>query len=171
MITNDILKKVCIINASSNNDSSCFSIANNIFPKANIIDLKQKNIGFFDYNNANANDDFLDTLNEMLSSDLIIFASPVYWYNVTGELKVFFDRWTDTLMFYKDKKVQFSGKFFGLISTYGNDCGYIEQIIDKTCKYMGMESIGSLMISNKELEDKQSLEVKIQAFKNTFYKG
>ena len=38
------------------------------------------------------NDDMKDVLETMRTADVIVFATPVYYYSVSGQLKTFFDR-------------------------------------------------------------------------------
>ena len=38
----------------------------------------------------------------MIGAFTIIFVTPVYWYAMSGRMKVFFDRWTDLLKIDKD---------------------------------------------------------------------
>ncbi|ELP87960.1 hypothetical protein EIN_418090 [Entamoeba invadens IP1] len=38
------------------------------------------------------NDECFKLLNEMLESDIVVFAFPVYWYDLPGEVKLFVDR-------------------------------------------------------------------------------
>ncbi len=43
-------------------------------------------------------DDFLDIVNSIREADVIILGSPVYWGNVTGKMKTFFDRHTGDVL-------------------------------------------------------------------------
>lgn len=54
----------------------------------------------------------------MLDADNIIFATPVYWYAMSGRLKTFFDRLTDLL--YTHKSI---GKGLKAKKTYLIACG------------------------------------------------
>ncbi len=42
--------------------------------------------------------------------DVLIFATPVYWYSMSGIMKVFFDRITDLLTIKKDIGRKLKGK-------------------------------------------------------------
>ena len=54
------------------------------------------------------NDDMIEIFNSINKSDMIIFASPIYWWGVTGIMKIFIDR----LYFYhsSNNKSLISGK-------------------------------------------------------------
>lgn len=164
--------KSCIISASSNPDSHCAKLATELLPQAKHIDISKKNIGFFDYKNENADDDFRDVITDMLDHDLIILASPVYWYTVSGQMKVFLDRWTDILMFYKEIRPKFKMKYFALISTYSGNQGFTEETIKLTGEYMGMHYLGGLLVSSTELEqDVSIIKEKIDSFRETLEKN
>jgi len=62
-----------------------------------VIDLSEKNISPYDYDHNNLNDDFMPVMNEILQYKKIIFATPIYWYAASAQMKVFIDRTTDLL--------------------------------------------------------------------------
>ncbi|WP_010095173.1 flavodoxin family protein [Ornithinibacillus scapharcae] len=43
------------------------------------------------------NDDYYSIINQMEKHDIIIFATPIYWYSMSGLMKNFIDRWSQTL--------------------------------------------------------------------------
>jgi len=63
----------------------------------NIIDLSEKNISPYDYDHKNLDDDFISIMNEILNYEKIIFATPVYWYAASAQMKIFIDRMSDFL--------------------------------------------------------------------------
>ena len=42
-------------------------------------------------------DEFLKIIQAMIESDVIVFATPVYWYAMSGSMKIFFDRFSDLI--------------------------------------------------------------------------
>ncbi|MEZ5894320.1 MAG: NAD(P)H-dependent oxidoreductase [Parvularculaceae bacterium] len=64
-------------------------------PGAEVHDLARLVIGPYSYDYAYADDDFLPLARKMPAADAIIFASPVYWYSMSAQMKAFFDRLTD----------------------------------------------------------------------------
>ena len=62
------------------------------------IDLARLRIGPFDYRQLDDRDDFLSVVETMARSEHIVFATPVYWYAMSGLMKTFFDRLTDLLL-------------------------------------------------------------------------
>lgn len=59
---------------------------------AEVINLSDYQYSYFNYTHANKDDDFKDLALKMIEADCIIFVTPVYWYAMSGQLKVFFDR-------------------------------------------------------------------------------
>lgn len=111
-----------------------------------IIDLRTYRIGPFDYEFANSDDDFLPLMQEIVNTyDTIIFATPVYWYAMSGIMKNFFDRISDCLKTHKDMGRQLRGKSMGMISC-GSDAQVIEGFempFEKSAHYLGMHYLGS----------------------------
>jgi len=67
-------------------------------------------------------DDYKKMIDQVLASDTIVFASPVYWYSISASLKAFIDHWSETLMDpnYKDFKAKMAEKDFRLIIVGGD---------------------------------------------------
>ncbi len=64
----------------------------------NVLDLNDYNVSYYDYEHKNENDDYLNLMKDIINNyDILIFATPVYWYSMSGIMKVFFDRITDLL--------------------------------------------------------------------------
>lgn len=112
-----------------------------------IIDLKSKQIGGFDYNFKNRDDDFLPLMKEIVSKyDTIIFATPVYWYSMSGIMKNFFDRITDCLKIEQEIGKKLRGKAMGMISC-GSDSelrtGFKMPFVE-SANYLGMHYVGDI---------------------------
>jgi len=144
------MKKGVIILASSNSEGETSSLANYIAKKLEytIIDLNQKKIGHFDYEFKNSGDDFLPIIRDIVDQEieLILFATPVYWYTMSGLLKVFFDRFSDCLKTEKELGRQLRGKSMAVLS-----CGYDKKLkpgfhmpFIETANYLGMEYAGDV---------------------------
>ena len=94
------MKKGIILLGSSNSQGNTRKIVDFVSAQTGfpIIDLKTKNILEFDYEFKNRHDDFHPLIKEIVNNyELIIFATPVYWYTMSGILKTFFDRISDCL--------------------------------------------------------------------------
>lgn len=110
-----------------------------------IIDLNNYDIGYFDYEFKNANDDFFPLMEKVLAYDNIVFATPIYWYTMSAQLKTFFDRISDLLKG-ENKPVgrKLRGKAMAVIS-----CGSDDTIFDgfitpfkESADYLGMHYKG-----------------------------
>jgi len=46
---------------------------------------------------SDVDDDYNDLVTRMMKHDTFIFATPIYWYSMTGTMKNFIDRWSHTM--------------------------------------------------------------------------
>lgn len=119
-----------------------------------LIDLGDYTFGHFDYRFENQNDDFPKLIKRIIGNyDLMVFVTPVYWYTMSGIMKVFFDRISDLLMLEKEQGRKLRGKKMAVVTcSYGNNLG--DQFwlpFSETAKYLGIEYLGGLhTISGKD---------------------
>ena len=112
-----------------------------------IIDLKSKLIETFDYEFKNSNDDFLPLIKDIVNNyEIIIFATPVYWYTMTGTMKIFFDRISDCLTTEEETGRKLRGKEMAVLS-----CGSDKELKNgfhmpfiETANYLGMKYAGEV---------------------------
>jgi len=141
------MKKGVIILGSSSSDGNTFKAAKYFSEKSGypIIDLKTKKIGQFDYEFKNSDDDFLPLIREMVDNyEVLIFATPVYWYTMSGVMKKFFDRISDVLKIEKETGRKLNGKEMGVIScSWGPDLkdGFYMPF-EESAKYLKMVYLG-----------------------------
>ncbi|HMG17036.1 MAG TPA: NAD(P)H-dependent oxidoreductase [Saprospiraceae bacterium] len=112
-----------------------------------VLDLNDYNISYYDYEHKNEKDDYLSLMQHIISNyDILIFATPVYWYCMSGIMKVFFDRLTDLLDKEKELGRKLRSKSMAVItSSVGDNLGdsfWIPFI--ETAKYLGMKYIGNI---------------------------
>lgn len=62
------------------------------------MDLAALRIAHFSYDHGPEDDGFMQVVDQMLRARTIIFVTPVYWYAMSGLMKVFFDRLTDLIL-------------------------------------------------------------------------
>ncbi|MEM7086931.1 MAG: NAD(P)H-dependent oxidoreductase [Bacteroidota bacterium] len=110
--------KRIIIQGSSRNNGNTSKIVQVLQTQLNsdVIHLCDYKINQYDYQNRNQGDDFLMLMKEIVTYDLIIFATPVYWYSMSGTMKAFFDRITDCLKIDKETGRKLRGKNMAAIS-------------------------------------------------------
>ncbi|WP_245569895.1 flavodoxin family protein [Flavobacterium soli] len=155
--------KVIIILGSSRSDGETKKLTDTILGISDFdkIDLNDYSISYYDYEYKNANDDYLNLMQTLINKyDTFVFATPVYWYSMSGIMKVFLDRFTDLLDNQKELGRQLRNKKMTVItSSNGGNLG--EEFwfpFKETAKYLGMEYIGNLhTISNslnlEQIED------------------
>lgn len=141
------MNKTVILQGSSRSDGDTNKIVSYIAKHngIDIIDLATKRIGHYDYNYKNKNDDFIPLITEIINTyDTIIFATPVYWYSMSGILKVFFDRISDLIRIHKDTGRKLRGKNMAMVSTSNHDdlkTGFSMPFVE-SANYLGMNYLG-----------------------------
>ena len=159
------MNKTVIIQGSSRSNGDTRMIINylNNDNSIDIIDLKTKDIKHFDYDFKNSNDDFISLMeNLVLKYDTIIFATPVYWYSMSGLLKVFFDRISDLLKTHKEIGRMLRGKNMAMISCSNSDsvANGFSTPFSESANYLGMQYLGDIhtWVTNDEIsEDVKSI--------------
>ena len=114
-----------------------------------LIELHKLNINKYKYSNSariqRPHDDFSLIIDEMIEATDIIFATPVYWYSMSGEMKIFFDRLTDLVTIDKKRGRALAGKCCYLLAT-GSDAELPEGFevpFKRTAEYFGMKFVES----------------------------
>lgn len=87
-----------------------------------VIDGRHTEKGF-----GNVQDDYNQLIDRILLHDTLIFATPIYWYSMSGTMKNFIDRWSQTLRDseYVSFKTQMAEKSAYIIAV-GGDQPYIK---------------------------------------------
>ncbi len=65
-------------------------------------------------------DDYKQLIDRMLSHDVIIFATPIYWYGISGTLKNFIDRWSQSIKEYPNFKERMAEKQAYVVAVGGD---------------------------------------------------
>jgi len=155
------LKKGVIIQASARSNGSTSKVVHIIKSQTqfDVIDLNQKQINHFDYEFKNKNDDFNSLFKEIAKNyDVILFATPIYWYTMSGMLKVFLDRISDFLFHEKEFGRLLRGKKMGIVSC-GSDAEVFEGFampFVQSANYLGMDYLGHLhtWVENDQASEK-----------------
>ena len=143
------MNKTVIIQGSSKSKGDTNTVVNflNSDNQFDFIDLKTKNIGPFEYDFKNASDDFLGLMEQIIEKyDTIIFATPVYWYSMSGTMKTFFDRLSDLLHYKKELGRKLRGKHMAMLSCSNtNDLkdGFAMPFVE-SAQYLGMNYLGEV---------------------------
>ncbi|WP_034060687.1 flavodoxin family protein [Lacinutrix jangbogonensis] len=163
------MKKGIIIQGSSRSEGDTSKIVTLLKADTgfDVVDLNQKNIGHFDYEFKNRDDDFIELFKDIVTNyNVIVFVTPIYWYTMSGIMKVFFDRISDFLKLEKDYGRQLRGMEMASVSSSNDSRFYdgFEMPFKNSAAYLGMTYRGHLhtWVEN----DVVSIEVKnnINAF-------
>ncbi|GAA3618485.1 flavodoxin family protein [Flavivirga jejuensis] len=160
------MKRSVIIQGSSRSQGDTGKIVNYISTNNDfdIIDLHTKNIGHYDYDYKNQDDDFIDLITHIVDTyDSIIFATPVYWYSMSGILKVFFDRISDLIRIHKDTGRKLRGKNMAMISCSNHDDlieGFTMPFVE-SANYLGMHYLGDIhtYVENNTINNEVKLRI------------
>lgn len=138
-----------IILGSSRKDGDTKRIVDELVSVAkwDFIDLNDYNFSYYDYEHKNLDDDYLPLMRKIIGNyDVLIFATPVYWYAMSGIMKVFFDRITDLLDNEKDLGRKLRGKSMAALScSVGDNLGENFWLpFSETAKYLGMSYLGNI---------------------------
>jgi multimeric flavodoxin WrbA len=117
-------------------------LARQIGTGAELMDLLQLRIEPFCYGDAAGEDDFARLVDAVLAHEAIVFATPVYWYAMSGLMKNLFDRFTDLLGpgATAERGRALAGRETWLLST-GTDAAVPEGFevpFERTSAYFGM---------------------------------
>jgi len=159
-----------IILGSSRNDGNTRQMVDYIVSQTGmeVINLNDKNISYYDYEHQNQGDDFLPLMEKIVTYDLIIFATPVYWYSMSAVMKTFFDRISDLLSIRKELGRQLKGKAMALISC-SNEDDLIEGFsmpFRESAKYLHMDFLDEChtWLDSPEVEISQEVKGNLDVF-------
>jgi multimeric flavodoxin WrbA len=156
-------KKVIILGSSRKNGNTTKIVDEISKDNAiDVIDLSDYNISYYDYESKNIEDDFLPLIKGILEKyDTLIFATPVYWYNMSGIMKVFFDRFSDLIRIEKETGRKLRGKKIGVISNSHEDAiedGFYFPF-KKSADYLGMVYLGHAHFNANILNQTTKIEL------------
>ncbi|SEP92924.1 flavodoxin family protein [Flavobacterium urocaniciphilum] len=143
--------KVIIVGSSRNNGNTTKiieTIANE--NEFDIVNLNDYQFSYYDYENKNREDDFLPLMKKIIENyETLIFATPIYWYNMSGIMKVFFDRISDLLTIEKELGRQLRGKNMAVIANTSDEELDYDFFLPfrKSAEYLGMNYLGDVYIN------------------------
>ena len=161
-------KKAIIIQGSSRSKGNTALVVNKVLSHchAEKLDLNCLQIHPYDYEYRHMDDDFIPAVEKILKYDILVFATPVYWYSMSGIMKNFFDRITDLLKKRKDLGYQLRGKSMMVIR-----CGSEEALLPEfiapfvySAEYLDMKFGGHLHTWIENGEIPEGLKEEIECF-------
>ena len=161
-------KKTIIILGSSRSYGDTRRFVDAVLEKvdADFIDLNDLNIGYYDYEYQNQDDDYLPTMKKVVEYENIILATPVYWYSMSAVMKTFIDRFSDLIRIQKDVGRQLRGKNLYTISSSSDSTVYDNflKTFELTANYLGMNYAGYIYGWMEDGEIPKSLNNSINLF-------
>lgn len=153
-----------IIIGSSRKTGNTTRIVDEIIKQFNIdvINLSDYDFTYYDYESKNRNDDFFQLIKGIIEKyDTLIFATPVYWYSMSGIMKVFFDRFSDLIRIEKETGRKLRGKNMAVISNSHDsdiDANFYSPF-KKSAEYLGMNYLGDKHFNADIPDETQNLEI------------
>ena len=146
--------KTAIILASSREYGNTQQLANLYMEHepSDLFNLTDYSISVFDYQHRNQHDDFLGLINTLVEYDHLVFATPVYWYSMSAQLKIFIDRLSDLLTIEKKLGRALKGKSCSILAT-GADNEVPECFVAAfklTANYFGIKFTSTFYCSCKD---------------------
>lgn len=156
-------RRIAIVLGSSKAEGNTRQFAEAVAASSggSVFDLSDYDIAFYDYEHRNESDDFLELMHTLVDADHIVWASPVYWYSMSAQMKVFFDRLSDLTENDKPLGRRWAGKSMSVISTgYQSTCPscFIEPFV-LTARYFDLDFKGHQYLSIQTDADLAQLEV------------
>ena len=149
MTKNSLIKSSIIIFGSSRDHGNTRKVIDEIIGDLSLplINLNDFKISPFDYEHRNVADDFISLIERIVHYNTLIIATPVYWYQMSTQHKIFFDRFSDLLTIRKDLGRKLSGKNLFVISSCQSSYprGF-EDTWQQICDYFGMSYLGASFI-------------------------
>lgn len=144
---------------SARQDGNTAALTSAVFQHLNdasVIDLNDLSIEPYSYDNPHESDDFCALAQMMAEADAIVFASPVYWYSMSGPMKIFFDRLTNLTDFYKPIGRALAGKSAFLVAASNSPAApaCFEPPFAETARYFDMRWGGML---HARVQDRRNL--------------
>ncbi|CAH9061423.1 hypothetical protein PSECIP111951_02487 [Pseudoalteromonas holothuriae] len=94
------MRNTLILFSSANENGNTFKLTNQVMnnlanEQVRFFHIDKLNFADYNYNNQYSYDDFYRIVEALDWADNIIFASPVYWYSVSANMKRLIDRMTE----------------------------------------------------------------------------
>jgi hypothetical protein len=142
------MSKTLILQGSDRRDGDTQRLVSLAFEPSHVTEiyLLDHTVDYYRYERAEHSDDFLAIAEAMSRADVIVFATPVYWYAMSGRMKVLFDRLTDLLSLNKALGRGLKGRRTCLLAC-GVDAALPEGFevpFKRTSDYFEMRYLGAL---------------------------
>lgn len=140
------MKNTIILFASARELGNTRKIAQSVQEKtdADFLNISALNISAYDYEHRNRQDDFIPSFEKIVNYKNLIFITPVYWYSMSGPMKIFFDRMSDLMTIRKDLGRSLAKKNMAAICCSSNGEVYPGFFMPfaRTADYLDMNYLG-----------------------------
>ncbi|BCD97029.1 flavodoxin family protein [Marinagarivorans cellulosilyticus] len=156
--------KIFAISGSPNREGNTCTYGNHVIEAAKKNGAEVEEVNIYDFNITDVwenyfgdalfnkfekagSDDMPLLKDKMMSADIILLITPIYWCQMTGKMKTFVDRWTDTINL--DFSSDLGGKGLALVSTHSgmnqmNSSNVLQTAMDNTAVFLGMTWLGGI---------------------------
>ncbi len=161
--------KAVIIQGSSRSHGDTRQYVNYLVDqgKLDFEDLWTYKIGQYDYDNANEGDDYLQLVTRLIEDyDTWIFATPIYWYTMSGVLKTFMDRISDLLRVHKETGRKLRGLNLAALGISWSE-KFPESFFEpfrSSAEYLGMNYLGSCHVYGDPKNINESMQKELNSF-------
>lgn len=144
------MSKFVIFNGSSRYAGNCAIVVDKVFSGFDAEEFRLKDFTITQYEDyrettlkyKQVSDDYDYLINKFLDGEVVVFISPVYWYGISGTMKVFIDRFSESLKKIPDFRQRCQGKPIVLIVIGGDNPQEKAEIITTQfsyiCDFLGM---------------------------------
>jgi len=113
------------------------------------------------------NDDMKDIVPKIKKADLIILATPIYWWSVTAQMKLLIDRlyslnFTDSSFYFHNKKIMLLMTYEGELPNSGPET--VEKLFKEVCEYLNVGVAGVLGVCTGKVKVSKNLEALERAY-------
>jgi len=140
------MKRAIAILGSSRSDGNTRRVLDAVLNgrSVELLDLSAHPLTPYDYQHRNESDSFLAFAARMAEAEVLVLATPVYWYSMSAQLKVFFDRLSDLITIRKDLGRSLAGRQVYAVtsSTTPELPNGFEVPFQLTCEYFAMRWSG-----------------------------
>ena len=136
------MKKAIAVLGSSRSDGNTRRVLDAVIggTAVEILDLSTHPLTPYDYQHRNSTDFFLAFAARMTEVEVLILGTPVYWYSMSAQLKLFFDRLSDLITIRKDLGRALAGRHVYAVTSSPAPAlpNGFEAPFELTCEYFGM---------------------------------
>lgn len=154
-----------VINGSARTQGDTTAFVQHLFLSVNhqVVSLSSYFVSPYNYeHNYPKGDQFPEIINLVLSTDVVVLATPVYWYAMSGLMKTLFDRFTDLVTIDKQIGRQLADKKIFVIAVGAEPelpTGF-EVPFKSTSRYLRMDYCGCIYHSTKHGRESEENEIR-----------